>query len=368
MKLSQRIFSFAFASVFSAILTPDVQAAEFTITRLPSFDKNSGAVDISNSGVVVGWSKMPSLTAVRWTASGMTVLGNGQSSATGVNAAGETALWQIPQYRPSEEPVVVDLLDRTRALDKPGGAGLPARTRGINDHGDVVGTYFSFGSAGYTAVLWKGSQAFTLGRGEAYALNNAGMVVGASLAAGYSAPVPLMWTPDGVQHVLGTLGGGEGIARAVNNSGQIVGQSTNSAGRTHATLWDKGQTVDLGQSFLASVANDINAYGQVVGSAEVVSGGAGVSHAMLWSDGIGIDLDNYLDESLRRDGWVFSVAQAINDQGWIVGNMTKANNPSISAAIVLTPVPEPAAWLLLPVGLIALCAVQRRRARTPPQL
>ena len=82
---------------------------------------------------------------------------------------------------------------------------------------------------------------------------------------------------------LGTLGGAVSVAQAINARGQIVGFSETSGGEIHAFLWDRGVITDLGASLgTISYANDIDQSGRyVVGS--VGSYGAGTLRAALWT-------------------------------------------------------------------------------------
>ena len=70
---------------------------------------------------------------------------------------------------------------------------------------------------------------------------------------------------------LPTLAGGESVAYAINDAGQIVGRSKSAAGQDHAVLWEHGAIIDLGTFTgdltdpYSSQALDINEAGQVVG-------------------------------------------------------------------------------------------------------
>ena len=67
---------------------------------------------------------------------------------------------------------------------------------------------------------------------------------------------------------------------------------------------------------LRSSANDINEYNQVVGSSEILVNGSIEKHAFVWSQANGITVDL---NSWAANGWVFTDATAINDNGDIVG-------------------------------------------------
>ncbi len=143
------------------------------------------------------------------------------------------------------------------------------------------------------------------------------------------------------------LGGSSGAALAINNSGQIAGYSL-ATGHARAFLWTpttpngaSGSIQDLGALEAygdVSMANAVNASGQVVGFSRRLSGNPG-DHAFLYIAGAMSDLNSLLDGS--GAGWIVSDARDINDSGWIAatGSGPNANG---RRAVLLKPVPEPA--------------------------
>lgn len=117
---------------------------------------------------------------------------------------------------------------------------------------------------------------------------------------------------------LGTLGGNYSAASAINDNGQIVGTATfaNDEG-ARAFLWDRTNgMLSLGAFGFASYGADINSSGQVVGrftDVELVNNSR--DKAFIW------DLNNGM-QSIGTLGGNFSEAQAINDNGQIVGSST----------------------------------------------
>jgi probable HAF family extracellular repeat protein len=164
---------------------------------------------------------------------------------------------------------------------------------------------------------------------------------------------------------LGDLPGGadQSVANAINARGQVVGEVSTDAG-PRAFLWSPtspngttGSMVDLGalpDEIRHSVANDINSHGHVVGHSG--AGPTTSTRAFLWtpnspngSTGTMIDLNSVLDPVTGR-GWSLFTATAINDFGQIAG--TGLNN-GVQRAFLLTLIPEPSTS-----GLVAVLAVQ----------
>jgi len=212
-----------------------------------------------------------------------------------------------------------------------------ATPNGINNSGHVVGSrHFGFDGPLH-AFLWTALDGMMdLGtppgstQSIAYGINDADWVVG----RGYRQPTEFvccdrafLWTPAEGMMDLGTLGGGTATAFAINNAGQVVGESTGATFvSTHAFLWTPTEgMIDLGTlGGTTSTAFGINNAGQVVG---VSTTSSGAKHAFLWTEASGmIDLGT----NVRGD----SSAAAISDSGLIVGSR---QDPFSSAAVLWTP-------------------------------
>ena len=104
-------------------------------------------------------------------------------------------------------------------------------------------------------------------------------------------------------------------ARAINRKGQIAGTSIATDGTARAFLRDFGVSRDLPPlpGDVSSEARAINVDGDVVGRSGTAD--FATSHAVLWRDGVAIDLNGQIDE----EGWTLSVAAGINDIGQVVG-------------------------------------------------
>ncbi|MEQ1680576.1 MAG: DUF3466 family protein [Nitrospira sp.] len=268
--------------------------------------------------------------------------------------------------------------DGTRTdLHDLGGATDPTDNRfsiaaGINDAGQIVGRSVAADRSATKAVLWDNSVDPTVlptlgGEGaRAHDINNAGQVVGRSALTGDAAEHATLWTLSSGDIVdLGTLGGTSSEAWAINEAGVIAGWSEITGdGEQHASLWSGSAITDLGTLGGNSQALALNLGGSVVGWSELVDGSR---RATLWNDGQILDLNSLLDPTVVSAGWVLQQASGINDQGWIVG---RASNSQLGLTdthaflLTPTPVPVPAAMWLFGTGLAGLAGLARRRTRT----
>ena len=112
----------------------------------------------------------------------------------------------------------------------------------------------------------------------------------------------------------------ECAAGGINASGQIVGWVQPSADVQHAALWDDGQMTDLGTlGGDWALADAIDDRGQVVGTSTTAPGqtsfGSG-THAFIWYGGDLIDLNTTIQPAATRS---LTVANGINAVGQIVG-------------------------------------------------
>jgi probable HAF family extracellular repeat protein len=218
---------------------------------------------------------------------------------------------------------------------------------GINDSGQIVGSGVNGHAFVYNAYTGgRATDLGTLGGSEsiAFGISGNGQVVGSAYTANGDEHAFLF--SGGAMQDLGTLLGGTfSRAYAVNNVGQAVGiaYGPNGTGIQHAFLYSGGQMQDLGTfGGIGSCANWINNAGQVVGYAGVLSG---PPHAFLYSGGVMIDLSALIDPS---SGWTIEGADAINDEGQIVGD--GINPAGADDAFLLTPIPEPATLTILVLG------------------
>jgi len=156
----------------------------------------------------------------------------------------------------------------------------------------------------------------------AAALNEAGMVTGASETAGpeYHA---YLWEAPGPMQDLGAPPGGDGYSNGagINNLGWVVGSSDFVVGRP--TLWRDGEIIEItgdipgdeGEAF------DVNDNGQVVGEwRETLGGGDWVWTAFVWQDGVMFRLKKPFSSDMSTG------ALGINQLGHIVGLAIASDN------------------------------------------
>jgi probable HAF family extracellular repeat protein len=182
---------------------------------------------------------------------------------------------------------------------------------------------------GFHAFVWveAAGRMFDLGmlrrdsNSSANGVNALGQIVGESLGDGRSRA----FLYDGSLHNLGGFGGAFAGAHAINDAGQVVGYAKTPDGPDHAFLWtpsaknrSKGTLVDLGMlpDGIASVANGINAQGQVVGYSNDADS---FGHAFLWSPSSAGDSAGTMVGIGGLPGEELASAYAINDDGVVVG-------------------------------------------------
>ena len=118
--------------------------------------------------------------------------------------------------------------------------------------------------------------------GFAYAVNNAGVVVGYGYGGGTNQPAK--WTASGASWTIAALPlpatAIGGIARDVNTAGTIVGETTKTGTCGQAVVWTGAVSLLPGLTGTScSAATAVNDAGQIAGISSV-RGGA--SHAVLW--------------------------------------------------------------------------------------
>jgi probable HAF family extracellular repeat protein len=232
--------------------------------------------------------------------------------------------------------------------------GEPISVRGdaaitdINSTGQMVG--FAIDHEHSTSLFYGLSiGSFSAYYSTPYGLNDLGVAVGIAVTHDIPASQAVMWTTAGMT-LLDTrvitdenneiVDYGHSTAYDINNLGQIIGWAEYEDG-VRATLWENGTMYDLGalESNTASSAFAINEAGIAVGESS--------GRAVSFKDGQVLDLNMLVDPAALGD-WTLISATDINEQGWIVGTMSNGN---IFLLKPISPVPEPATWLMLMIGV-----------------
>ncbi|GAB4385543.1 MAG: hypothetical protein Kow0022_11810 [Phycisphaerales bacterium] len=147
-------------------------------------------------------------------------------------------------------------------------------------------------------------------------INDDGVVVGQSVAPLSGGLIAMRWDASRVPVNLGMLAGHVSAqAYAINNAGQIVGYSEDSTGARHATLWDgTGGIIDVHAAIGSSGSSipwDINDAGLVVGQASI---NPGFAKGFVWQIGTSGQVAGGLD------GYTGSRNLAVNNSNVIVGS------------------------------------------------
>jgi len=211
--------------------------------------RGTNANAINDAGEVTGvsfWSG--GSDAFRWTpSSGVEILqpapGTGLSGGYGINDAGDVVgrgFRDHPNFRWA--PFHWSAGVTTLVLPATGGY-YNDFAQDVNDLGQVVGQH------GFRAFIWTVSEGLTyLGNlggsySQAYAINDAGQVVGwADLPAGQGRAA-FLWTEDDGMQMLPSLGGDYHAAYDINELGVIVGLSQVGPNRgSHAVVWTVGSS------------------------------------------------------------------------------------------------------------------------------
>lgn len=317
----------------SALLAAGADAQSYSVMNLGAIDAESAAFALTPSGAAAGFlaNADHEFRAAIWDGGAASLIqplaGDNHSVATAIldssTAAGQSySLGAVSAHGfMSAGGLVTDL-----------GDFVP---RAVNASGSLAGAVTALegpDSVRRPAVRIAGSTFIlptlsALG-GQALDINDAGWVVGQSVNTQRQVRAAL-WR-NGQVSDLGTLGGPRAWAHAINNAGLVAGASETAAGDIHATLFTlsaAGQV--LGRTDLGTIADrdstafDVNDRSQAVGVSN--------ARAIMWRAGETIALDERIPATGR---WRLEIARAINDTGEIVGFGYELGTPS---AFLLTP-------------------------------
>jgi probable HAF family extracellular repeat protein len=157
-------------------------------------------------------------------------------------------------------------------------------------------------------------------------MNNAGEVIGDSTPAGDGLTLPFLWTKQTGMQALSVTSSGTtgGEAYAINDAGQVVGYGQNPT-YAFALLWENGTVRRLGNLSGANctIAFAINSHGQVAGFSGPGSTTGCVGRAVFWQPG-GPPADLNLLVQPNSPLQLYE-ADFINDRGEIAGIGSLAN-------------------------------------------
>jgi probable HAF family extracellular repeat protein len=324
------------------------RAATYTIDDLGLLPPVADDVTVSlnRDGAVAYWSKTAgAIHATVWQRGQTNVIdavpGFPNTIAHAINGRGDIAGWM------NSSGNLVDSLSTTQGFVLSGGhvltlsglGGREGRVNGLNDKGVAVGAadtatgarvaFVADGILGTSGPSIIGLGTLPAGKASAaYAVNNAGVIVGSADVDG-RAEHAVSWVNRKIVD-LGTLPhGNSSSARAINDRGQIVGFSDSPDG-IHAFLYAGAAMRDLGTlGNDPSEASGINNREEVVGASNVTGS---KRHAFLWRRGQMIDLNEALP---KGSGWTLLNAFSINDRGQIACSASRKGEAT--HLVLLTP-------------------------------
>lgn len=333
--------------VMAIAVVSNVQAQSYSIQTLDMSGLIYADLGAINSvGQVVGTAKdvNENWSAVVWNAGGelsrLGYAGAVETGAYGINAAGQIVGYEyVPSY---SQPVLWQAGSGVGQMLGNGGQQQLIIARDINDHGEAIGT-IGVNSGGIEWVVAQdGMSTAYLPINEALAINNSGLIAGARWVN--NEPNPVVLDHGVVKNLILPSDALYGRATDLNDAGLVVGYGSTSFNESLAFMWDANGALMLEAK--NAYIKSINNKGQAVGGLN--------GRPSLWENGVATDLSYLLDDQ----GWQLTHVYLINDLGQIVGGAT---HDGASFTVLITPVPELSARVLLIMGLMLVVVAVRRR-------
>lgn len=243
------------------------------------------------------------------------VLHNRESFGYGINSAGVVVGQKF--VHDGSEPFAIAWQANQEVFSMP--ATLrESDARDINDAGVIVGSAFSTAST-RRATRWHNGTQVNLGvlpnglDSRAFAVNNAGHVVGISVAVIGQRLVEqaFLWRDGSMIQLPPLEPNAPTFAFDISETGLVVGMSIGGSNDTRGVLWRGGVPHELPPlpGHVRSRALGVNDAGHAVGYSQPSSGS---TRAVLWYEGVPIDLG-------ALSGLSSSGASGINNRGHVVG-------------------------------------------------
>jgi probable HAF family extracellular repeat protein len=330
------------------------------ITRLPGLSAygESAAQTINDVGTVVGDSQnglvdpvsgLPEINAVLWRngeVEDLGTLGGNSSGAISISKSGKVTGWSETNIVDSSgQTVVRAFLWKNGVMHDLGSLGGPVSFgQDVNDRGQVVGFSLT-DSTTMHPFFWENGHMTDLSlggtQGGSGLLNSRGEAIGDSTLPGDVEDHAFFWS-GGKLFDLGTLGGTKSLPTGLNEYGHVSGMSRTTNNETlHAVLWRNRKINDLGTvpGDACSFAWGLNSKDQVVGISLPDPCDFSVAHAFLWERGSMVDLNTLIPHDA---GLTLVYGEAIDDAGEIVGigvppGVSPADVEVLGHAFVLIP-------------------------------